>query len=39
MHVHFMFFAVFLNFKSTFSDDNMVGHVLDICIENTSKMV
>ena len=39
MHVHFMFFAVFKNLKSSFSEDNMPGHALDICIENATKMV
>ena len=39
MHVRFMFFAVLENLKSSFSEDNMPGHVLDIFIENTTKMV
>ena len=39
MHVHFMFFAVFKNLKSSFSEDNMPEHALDIFIENPSKMV
>ena len=39
MHVHFMFFAVFKNFKSSFSGDNMPEHALDILIENATKMV
>ena len=39
MHVHFMFFAVFKNLKSSFSEDNMPEHVLDIFIENATKMV
>ena len=39
MHVYFMFFAVFKNLKSSFSDDNMPGHSLDIFIENATKMV
>ena len=39
MHVHFMFFAVFKNLKSSFVEDNMPGHVLDIFIENATKMV
>ena len=38
MHVHFMFFAVFKNRKSSFSDDNIPGHALDIFIENATKM-
>ena len=39
MHVHFMFFAVFKNLKSSFSEDNMPGHALEIFIENATKMV
>ena len=39
MHVHFMFFAVFKNLKSSFSEDNMPEHALDIFIENATKMV
>ena len=39
MHMHFMFFAVFKNLKSSFSGDNMLEHVLDIFIENAIKMV
>ena len=39
MHVHFMFFAVFKNLKSSFSEDNMPGHALDIFIENATEMV
>ena len=39
MHVHFMFLAVFKNLKQSFSEDNMPGHVLDIFIENATKMV
>ena len=39
MHVHFMFFVVFNNLKSSFSEDNMPEHALDIFIENATKMV
>ena len=39
MHMHFMFFAVFKNLKSSFSEDNMPEHTLDIFIENATKMV
>ena len=39
MHLHFMFFAVFKNLISSFSEDNMPGHALDIFIENATKMV
>ena len=39
MHVHFMFFAVFKNLKSSFSEDKMPEHDLDIFIENATKMV
>ena len=39
MHVHFMFIAVFKNLKSSFSEDNMPKHALDIFIENATKMV
>ena len=38
MHVHFMFFAVFKNWKSAFSEDNIPGHALDIFIEIATKM-
>ena len=33
MHVHFIFIAVFKNLKSSFSEDNMPEHALDIFIE------
>ena len=39
MHMHFMFFAVFKNLKSSFSEGSMPGHSLDIVIENATKMV
>ena len=39
MHVHFIFFTVFKNLKTSFSEDNMSGHALDIFIEKTTKMV
>ena len=39
MHLHFMFFAVFKNLKSSFIEDNMPGHSLDVVIENATKMV
>ena len=39
MHVNFMFFAVFKNLKSPFSEDDMPEYVLDIFIENATKMV
>ena len=39
MHMHFMFFAVFKNLKSSFSEDNMPEHALDIIIQNTTKML
>ena len=39
MHVHFMFFAVFKNLKSSFSEDNMPGHARDIFIEKATKIV
>ena len=38
MHVHFTFFAVFKNLKSSFSENNMPEHAQDIFIEN-AKMV
>ena len=38
MHMHFMYFAVFKNLKSSFSEDNMTEHALDISIENSTKM-
>ena len=39
MCVHFMFFAVLKNLKSSFSEDNLPEHALDIFIENATKMV
>ena len=39
MYVHFMFFAVFKNLKSSFSEDNMPEHAQDMFIENATKMV
>ena len=37
--VHFMFSAVLKNLKSSFSEDNVPEHVLDIFVENATKMV
>ena len=34
-----MFFAVFKNLKSTFSEGNVPEHALDIFIENATKMI
>ena len=39
MHVHFMFFAVYKNLKPSFSENNLPGYALDICIGNATKMV
>ena len=39
MHMQIVFFAVFKNLKSSFSEDNMPGHALNIFIENATKMV
>ena len=39
MHVHFMFFAVFKDLKSSFLEDNIPGYAQDIFIENATKMV
>ena len=39
MHVYFMFFAVFKNLVSSFSEDNMPEHALDIFIENATIMI
>ena len=39
MHLHFMFFAVFKNFKLSFSEENMPGHSLDIVIENAPTII
>ena len=39
MHVHFMVFAVFKKLKSSFSEDNMPEHALDIIIQNATKML
>ena len=36
--MHFMFFAVFKNLKSLFSEVNMPEHALDIFIENATKI-
>ena len=35
----FNVFTVFKNLKSTFSEDNMPVHALDVFIENLTKMV
>ena len=35
----YFFFAVFKNLKSSFSEDKMPVHALDVCIENATKMV
>ena len=35
----FKFFAVFRNWKSSFSEDRMPVHALDVFIENATKMV
>ena len=39
MHVYFIVFAVFKNFKPLFSKDNLSGHALDNFIANATKMV
>ena len=39
IHVHFMFFSIFKSLKSSFSEDNMLEHALDIFIENAIKLV
>ena len=39
MCVHFMFFAVLKNLKSSFSEDNLPEHALEFFIENATKMV
>ena len=39
MHVLFMFFAVFKNLKSSFSEDSMQVRALDVVIENAINMV
>ena len=39
VHVHFMSFAVFKKLISSFSEDKMPGHSLDIFIENAATMV
>ena len=39
MHVHFMFFVVLKKLKSSFLEDNVPEHALDILIENATKMV
>ena len=35
----YVFRSFFKNLKSSFSEDNMPGHALDIFIENATKMV
>ena len=37
MHVHLMFFVVLKKLKSSFSEDNVPDHALDIFIENATK--
>ena len=39
MHLDFMFFAVIKKLKSSFIDDNMPQHALDVFIENGIKIV
>ena len=39
MPVYFKFFVVLKNLKSSFSEDNMPEHALDIFIENATKMI
>ena len=39
LHVHFMFFAVFKNLKSSFLEDNLPEHAQNILIENATKMI
>ena len=39
MHVHFIFFTVLKNLKSSFLKDNVPEHDLDHFIENATKMV
>ena len=39
MHVLFMVFAVLKNLKSSFLEDNMPVHALDVFDENATKMV
>ena len=39
IHVLFTFFTVFKNLKSSFSEDNMPFHALDVFNENVTKMV
>ena len=37
MHVLFVFFAVFENFKASFSKDNISVHALDVLIDTPPK--
>ena len=37
MQVHFMFITVFKNLKSSFLEDNMPGHALDILFKTPPK--
>ena len=39
MHMLFMFFTVFKHLQSSFLDDNMPVHALDVFIENATKKV
>ena len=37
MHMLYMFFRSFKNLKSSFSEDNMPVHALEVLIENITK--
>ena len=39
VHMLFMFFTVYKNLKSSFSEDHMSVHALDVFIDNATKMV
>ena len=39
VHMLFLFFLAFKNLKSSFSEDSMPVHALDVFIENVTKMV
>ena len=39
MHMLFLFFVVFKSLKSSFSEDKMPVHALDVFIENATNMV
>ena len=39
MHMLYLFFVVFKNLKSSFTEDNMPVHALDVFIEIATNMI